>query len=92
MKIRRVSFVRVHSKQKAQGFVPVFPTLQASRSEVPPADRIDSHAEGDIVLMSLYTRRFRVPGDVAQLGEHLLCKQGVSGSSPLISTSTLTTE
>ena len=35
---------------------------------------------------------FRVPGDVAQLGEHLLCKQGVSGSSPLISTSTLTTE
>ena len=25
-------------------------------------------------------------GDVAQLGEHLLCKQGVSGSSPLIST------
>ena len=34
----------------------------------------------------------RVPGDVAQLGEHLLCKQGVSGSNPLISTSTLTTE
>ena len=34
----------------------------------------------------------RAPGDVAQLGEHLLCKQGVSGSSPLISTSTLTTE
>ncbi len=25
-------------------------------------------------------------GDVAQLGEHLLCKQGVGGSSPLIST------
>ena len=25
-------------------------------------------------------------GGVAQLGEHLLCKQGVSGSSPLIST------
>ena len=25
-------------------------------------------------------------GDVAQLGEHLLCKQGVSGSIPLIST------
>ena len=31
-------------------------------------------------------------GDVAQLGEHLLCKQGVAGSSPVISTSTLTTE
>ena len=25
-------------------------------------------------------------GDVAQLGEHLLCKEGVRGSSPLIST------
>ena len=25
-------------------------------------------------------------GGVAQLGEHLLCKQGVSGSNPLIST------
>ena len=36
--------------------------------------------------------RSRDPGDVAQLGEHLLCKQGVSGSNPLISTSTLTTE
>jgi hypothetical protein len=26
-------------------------------------------------------------GAVAQLGEHLLCKQGVGGSSPLSSTS-----
>jgi hypothetical protein len=25
-------------------------------------------------------------GDVAQLGEHLLCTQGVRGSSPLVST------
>ncbi len=25
-------------------------------------------------------------GDVAQLGEHLLCKQGVVGSSPIVST------
>ena len=25
-------------------------------------------------------------GDVAQLGEHLLCKQGVAGSNPVIST------
>ena len=25
-------------------------------------------------------------GGIAQLGEHLLCKQGVSGSNPLIST------
>ena len=28
----------------------------------------------------------RIHGGVAQLGEHLLCKQGVSGSIPLIST------
>lgn len=27
-------------------------------------------------------------GDVAQLGEHLLCKQRVAGSSPAISTKT----
>jgi hypothetical protein len=61
VKIRRVSFVRVHSKQKAQGFVPVFPTLQASRSEVPPADRVDSHAEGDTEMVSLYARDISVP-------------------------------
>ena len=33
-----------------------------------------------------------VAGDVAQLGEHLLCTQGVTGSSPVISTRTLSTE
>jgi hypothetical protein len=27
-----------------------------------------------------------MPGDVAQLVEHLLCKQGVVGSSPIVST------
>jgi hypothetical protein len=27
-----------------------------------------------------------IRGGVAQLGEHLLCKQGVRGSTPLIST------
>ena len=29
----------------------------------------------------------RISGGVAQLGEHLLCKQGVIGSIPFISTS-----
>ena len=29
---------------------------------------------------------FTTPGGVAQLGEHLPCKQGVRGSNPLIST------
>ena len=28
----------------------------------------------------------QIYGGIAQLGEHLLCKQGVSGSIPLIST------
>ena len=37
------------------------------------------------------TSRFRLPiirqyGGVAQLGEHLPCKQGVMGSNPIIST------
>ena len=30
-----------------------------------------------------------VPGRVAQLGEHLLCKQGVTGSIPVTSTNIL---
>ena len=29
---------------------------------------------------------FSKSGGIAQLGEHLLCKQGVIGSSPIIST------
>ena len=31
----------------------------------------------------------RINGDVAQLGEHLPCKQGVKGSNPSISTRNL---
>ena len=34
-----------------------------------------------------YLKNPRKYGGIAQLGEHLLCKQGVSGSIPLISTS-----
>ena len=34
----------------------------------------------------------RADGAVAQLGEHLLCKQGVSGSIPLSSTNSLGVE
>jgi hypothetical protein len=33
-------------------------------------------------------RRLNQFGRVAQLGEHLLCKQGVAGSNPVISTNT----
>ena len=49
----------------------VFPTLQA----VQGPERFASRSGVTVCA-----------GDVAQLGEHLLCKQGVSGSSPLIST------
>ena len=38
------------------------------------------------ILLGENTAQWRY-GDVAQLGEHLLCTQGVGGSSPLISTS-----
>ena len=34
-------------------------------------------------------RLHRRHGGIAQLGEHLLCKQGVVGSSPTISTSSI---
>lgn len=34
----------------------------------------------------------RADGAVAQLGEHLLCKQGVSGSIPLSSTKSIGVE
>jgi hypothetical protein len=40
-------------------------------------------AEGETEGPRLYDWRL---GDVAQLVEHLLCKQGVGGSSPLVST------
>ena len=37
-------------------------------------------------LEIMYELLIGVSGGIAQLGEHLLCKQGVSGSIPLIST------
>jgi hypothetical protein len=36
--------------------------------------------------ISKQPRDLRFPGAIAQLEEHLLCKQGVRGSSPLSST------
>jgi hypothetical protein len=88
---RRIGTSECISKQ-ARGLFLSFPLFRLSRSENLPRTQCDPHAEGDIDSVSLITRLIRVPGDVAQLGEHLLCKQGVSGSNPLISTSTLTTE
>ena len=39
-----------------------------------------------LVLKTLFNLEGAQDGGIAQLGEHLLCKQGVSGSIPLIST------
>jgi hypothetical protein len=60
----------------------------------PPAGEARTRREtrGTRVVMKLNTIGSAVFGDVAQLGEHLLCTQGVTGSSPVISTRTLSTE
>ena len=43
-----------------------------------------------VYLILAFARQvFVMVGAVAQLGEHLLCKQGVSGSIPLSSTKVL---
>src|SRR5438132_7207114 len=91
VKIRRVSFFRSAQANKIQGFVLSFPLFRLSRSETSRgsnAIRVRRETPKGVAI----PRSIRGPGDVAQLGEHLLCKQGVSGSNPLISTSTLTTE
>src|SRR5262245_26229074 len=61
-----------------------------SRAEGPPASR-SSQAEGGTRKacrqeVATVGSEPWPDGDVAQLGEHLLCKQGVTGSSPVIST------
>ena len=44
----------------------------------------------EILHFSLFTIHSSLPhGGVAQLGEHLPCKQGVMGSNPIISTKDL---
>ena len=35
--------------------------------------------------------KYTCPGGIAQLGEHLPCKQGVKGSNPFISTADMVT-
>ena len=41
------------------------------------------------VLVNQWLPTSEIFGGVAQLGEHLLCKQGVIGSIPFISTNSL---
>ena len=40
-------------------------------------------------MVALFVRVGFQVGGVAQLGEHLLCKQGVTGSIPVVSTTAL---
>ena len=73
---------------------PLFRPLKALKP--PPAGSQDPRAEGDTRnacrIIRLTVGFEPCAGDVAQLGERLLCTQGVTGSSPVISTSTLSTE
>lgn len=39
-----------------------------------------------IIFLAVIRQWIDGPGTLAQLGEHLLCKQGVVGSSPISST------
>ena len=43
-------------------------------------------SELSLTLFNLEGARSKRDGGIAQLGEHLLCKQGVNGSIPFIST------
>ena len=70
--------------QAVQGLEFDLPRMRGSRAE---GDARNSYRQESVTVV------FEpCTGDVAQLGEHLLCTQGVTGSSPVISTSTLSTE
>jgi hypothetical protein len=85
---------RVHQTHGLALSFPLFRPIKALKS--PPAGPRGPRAEGDTrdaCRMKRLTVEFEpCAGDVAQLGERLLCTQGVTGSSPVISTSTLSTE
>ena len=90
-KTERVQIVKNNSRSSALSF-PLFRLQGLLHHPRPQAARGGRCAEcaSSYEMVAVV---FEPPaGDVAQLGEHLLCKQGVSGSSPLISTSTLSTE
>jgi hypothetical protein len=55
---------------------------------LPGRERVFIFRPSDFILFGLY-RPTRFKGAVAQLGEHLLCKQGVVGSIPISSTSSV---
>ena len=52
-----------------------------------PNTMVKTQAADDTMLATVWeSRRLPDPGGIAQLGEHLPCKQGVKGSNPFIST------
>src|ERR1700687_5381341 len=77
---------------RTQGSVLSFPLFRPFKVCKPPAETPVLRMRREAQLRRYKHGVIPCVGDVAQLGEHLLCKQGVGGSSPLISTSTLTTE
>ena len=63
-------------------------TIRLGVTPVPiPNTMVKTQTADDTMLETVWESR-RLPhyGGVAQLGEHLPCKQGVRGSNPLIST------
>ncbi len=48
--------------------------------------RNELFSEKQNVVSRNWMSNLHKPGGIAQLGEHLLCKQGVIGSIPIIST------
>ena len=52
-----------------------------------PNTTVKTHAADGTMLETVWkSRRLPGSGGIAQLGEHLPCKQGVKGSNPFIST------
>ena len=62
---------------------------QSGSVKVTARDKPGTKVKATLNLLSLLNRRITTNhfyGGVAQLGEHLPCKQGVMGSNPIIST------
>src|SRR5207302_5446918 len=91
VKIRRVSFFRSAQANKIQGFVLSFPLFRLSRSENLPRVQCDPRAEGDTERCR-YTAEHPRPRGCSSAGRAPALQAGVSGSNPLISTRTLTTQ
>ena len=65
------------------------PAVPAAKLDYGCGDSYSMEREGDgrKCFIGHSKKRYPENGGVAQLGEHLPCKQGVMGSNPIISTS-----